>query len=368
MLERFHVPDDQAVRVDSEGLRQTVISLFEKVGVPSEDAVVAADVLVFADLRGVDSHGVSNMLRSYIRGYNEGTVNPVPKWKIIRERPATATIDCDGGLGVVVGPRAMEIAIEKAKNVGVGMVTMRNGGHMGMISYYAMQALDHDMIGLSMTAAGPGVVPTFGREPRLGTNPIAVAAPAKTGNPFVLDIATSIVAANKLGLARRIGSLIPGGYVADMEGTPIMDEGPLPDQYRVLPVGSTREQGSHKGYGLACVVEILCGILSGGGYAFMPERLANTYGHYHHMVAAYSIDAFTDVDDFKSLMDDWMQGLRDTPAAVGHEKVIVPGDPEEEEYQHRLEVGIPLHPEVIDWFKDITKELEVPYLLSSDSA
>ena len=363
MLERFHVPEDSAIRVDHEALRTMITSLLNKVGVPQGDAKLASDVLVTADLRGVDSHGVSNMLRSYIRGYNDGTINPTPKWSIVRERPATATIDCDGGLGVVVGPKAMDIAIQKAKDVGVGMVTMKNGGHMGMISYYAMQALEHDMIGLSMTAAGPGVLPTFGREPRVGTNPIALAAPGGKSHPFVLDIATSIVAANKLGLARRIGSLIPGGYVSDMEGTPIMDEGPLPDQYRVLPVGSTRESGSHKGYGLACVVEILCGILSGGGYAFMPERLANTYGHYHHMVAAYSIDAFTDVDYFKELMDDWMQGLRDTPTAPGHERVIVPGDPEHETTIDRSENGIPLHPEVIDWFKDISKEMEVPYLL-----
>ena len=363
MLERFHVPEESAIRVDHEALRSMVVSLLKKVGVPQDDALLASDVMVTADLRGVDSHGVSNMLRGYIRGYNEGTVNPDPKWTIVRERAATATIDCDGGLGVVIGPKAMEIAIEKAKTVGVGMVTMKNGGHMGMISYYAMQALEHDMIGLSMTAAGPGVLPTFGREPRLGTNPIALAAPGGRGHPFVLDIATSVVAANKMGLARRLGSLIPGGYVTDMEGTPIMDEGPLPEQYRSLPLGSTREMGSHKGYGLACIVEILCGILSGGGYAFMPERLANTYGHYHHMVAAYSIDAFTDVDHFNNLMEDWMQGLRETPTAPGHERVIVPGGPEYEADMERRNLGIPLHPEVIEWFKDISKELELPYLL-----
>ena len=143
-----------------------ITSLLNKVGVPQDDAKLASDVIVTADLRGVDSHGVSNMLRSYIRGYNDGTINPTPKWSIVRERPATATIDCDGGLGVVVGPKAMDIAIQKAKEVGVGMVTMKNSGHMGMISYYAMQALEHDMIGLSMTAAGPGVLPTFGKEPR----------------------------------------------------------------------------------------------------------------------------------------------------------------------------------------------------------
>ena len=371
MLARFHVPEEQAVKVDSEELRKMVVSLFEKVGVPSDDAALGADALVLADLRGVDSHGVSNMLRSYIDGYNAGTINPTPNWTIVRERPATATIDCDGGLGVMIAPKAMEIAIEKAKNVGLGMVTMKNSRHMGMASYHAMLALKHDMIGVAMTAVGAGVLPTFGREPRLGTNPIAVAVPAGKDHPFVLDIATSIVASNKLSLARRIGSLIPGGYVADMEGTPIMEEGPLPDQYRVLPVGSTRELGSHKGYGLACVVEILCGILSGGGYAFMPEERAATgqirgfagRGGARHMVAAYSIDAFTDVDDFKGIMDEWMQGLKATPPAPGQERVLVPGQPEYETELDRRENGVPLHPEVIDWFKDISQELEIPYLL-----
>ena len=363
MLEQFHVPEEMAIRVDHEALKSMVKSLFEKMGVPSADASLGADVMVTADLRGVDSHGVSNMMRSYIRGYNEGTINPNPVWTIERQSPATATIDCDAGLGIFIGPKAMEIAIEKAKNVGLGMVTMKNGGHMGMVSYYAMLALKHDMIGVAMTAAGPGVLPTFGREPRLGTNPIAVAAPAGKEHPFVLDIATSVVAANKLGLARRLGSLIPGGYLTDMEGTPIMEEGPLPDQYRVLPLGSTRELGSHKGYGLACVVEILCGILSGGGYAFMPESLANTRGHYRHMVAAYRIDAFTDVNEFKELMDEWMQGLKETPTAPGHDRVLVPGQPEFEAEMERREQGIPLHPEVIEWFENISRELEIPYLL-----
>jgi len=363
MLQRFHVPEEMAIRVDHEALRSMVKSLFEKMGVPPADASIGADVVVTADLRGVDSHGVSNMVRSYLRGYSEGMINPRPEWTIERQSPATATIDCDAGLGIIIGPKAMEIAIEKARNVGVGMVTMKNGGHMGMISYYAMQALEHDMIGVAMTAAGPGVLPTFGREPRLGTNPIAVAAPAGKGHPFVLDIATSVVAANKLGLTRRIGSLIPGGYVTDMEGTPIMEEGPLPAQYRALPLGSTRELGSHKGYGLACVVEILCGILSGGGYAFLPESLANPRGHYRHMVAAYSIDAFTDVNEFKKLMDEWMQGLKETPTAPGHDRVLVPGQPEYESDLERREKGIPLHTEVIEWFQDISKELEIPYLL-----
>ncbi|MCH8109414.1 MAG: Ldh family oxidoreductase, partial [Chloroflexi bacterium] len=147
-------------------------------GVPDKDCELAADVLVTSDLRGVDSHGVSNMLRVYVNGYNEGSLNPRPNWRILRETPATANIDSDTGLGIIVVPKAMEIAIEKAKKVGVGMVTIRNARHLGMASYHAMMALEHDMIGTCMTSCPPGVLPTFGAEPRLGTNPIALAAPA----------------------------------------------------------------------------------------------------------------------------------------------------------------------------------------------
>ncbi len=371
MLQQFKVHEEDAVRVDAEALRHMVSAILEKVGVPPEDAALGADCLVAADLRGVDSHGVSNMLRYYVTGYTSGQINPRPQWSVVRETPATATVDCDGGLGIIIGPKAMEIAIHKAENTGLGMVTMNNGRHMGMASYHAMLALKHDMVGVCMTAVGAGVLPTFGREPRLGTNPIAVAVPAGKEPPFVLDIATSVVAANKLGIARRLGATIPGGYVADMDGTPIMEPGPLPDQYLVLPFGSTREMGSHKGYGLACVVEILCGILSGGGYAFMPEGGGSAgairgfagRGGARHMVAAYSIEAFTDVAEFKATMDEWLQGLKATPPAPGHERVLVPGQPEHEAEQERRARGIPLHKEVIGWFQDISRELAIPYLL-----
>ena len=191
MLEQFKVRKTDAIMVREASLRETVTSIFEKMGVGESDSVLATDVLVKADMRGVETHGVSNMLRAYVTGYGSGGINPSPNWRVVRETPATATVDSDRGLGIIVVPKAMEIAIEKARKVGVGMVAIRNGRHLGMASYHAMMALEHDMIGTCMTSCPPVVLPTFGAEPRLGTNPIAVAAPADKEPPFVFDAATS---------------------------------------------------------------------------------------------------------------------------------------------------------------------------------
>jgi L-2-hydroxycarboxylate dehydrogenase (NAD+) len=359
MLHRFAEKEQDFPRVPEAQLRETVVHIFEKMKLSSEDCRLAADVLVTADMRAVESHGVSNLLRGYVRGYQQGTSNPNPKWSIIRETPSTATIDCDHGLGIIVAPKAMDLAIEKAKKVGIGMVTMRNGGHMAMASYHAMRALKHDMIGLCMTAAIPDMFPTFGAEPRLGTNPIALAAPADKEAPFVYDAATTVVAGNKLGLARRAGIMLPAGWIADATGAPIMTETdpPAPGMNRLLPLGSTREMGSHKGYGLACVVEILSSILSGGGYGRVGRFTFN------HCVTAYSIEAFMDAAEFKRTMDEWLQLLKCTKPAPGHERVLYPGLPEAEAEVERRAKGIPLHPEVIAWFRSACKELSIPCLL-----
>jgi len=357
VLEVFHVKEADAVRVRHEDLRATVAALFLKAGVPSADAALGADVLVAADLRGVDSHGVSNMLRSYLQRYASGEINPRPNWRITRETPAIANIDCDGGLGIVIAPKAMELAIQKARNTGVGVVTMARGRHVGMAAYHAMLALPHDMIGVCLSAPNVQVVPTFGAIERLGTNPIAVAAPAKDEPPFVYDAATSAVAVNKIRLAQRMDAVIPGGLIADASGVPIMADGKVPAQFKMLPTGATREIGSHKGYGLACVVEILCSILSGSGFA-----VVNPSAWAQHYVAAYRIDAFSDVDEFKTTMDEFLRMLKATPPAPGHERVLVPGQPEAEEEVERRAHGIPLHKEVIQWFDSICAEMSVPSL------
>ncbi len=358
MLEQFHVREEDAVRVQEAPLRATVAAIFEKMGVPAGDAELAADVLVTADLRGVESHGVSNMLRTYVAAYNRGEINPHPNWRVVRETPATANVDSDRGLGIIVAPKAMEIAIEKARATGLGMVTISNGHHMGMASYHAMLALKHDMIGISMTACPPSVLPTFGAETRVGTNPIAMAAPAREEPPFVYDAATSVVAGNKIGLARRVGAKIPSGWLGDEQGSPFMEPIDPPTPYYLLPLGSTRESGSHKGYGLACVVDILSGILSGTAYGMVPGR-----PNFSHFVGAYSIEAFTEVDRFKELMDDFLRTLRETPPAPGHERVFYPGLPEWEAERDRRANGIPLHKEVVQWFRDISSELGIAHTL-----
>lgn len=354
-LEAFHVREEDATRVDEGALRTTTQALIAKMGVPAADAAIAADVLLSADLKGHDSHGVSNMLKAYLDGYGDGSINPLPDWRITRERASTATIDCDRGLGVILAPKAMAIAIDKARVTGMGMVTMGNGRHLGMAQYHARLALEHDMIGVCMTATTPVVPPTFGREGRLGTNPIAFAAPAGEEPPFVLDMATSTIAVNKFRNAKRMGEKLPPGMVADPDGTPIMDPVLVPDDFLPLPLGSTREMGSHKGYGLAAMVEILCGILSGAGFAARNGR-----GPFQHMVAAYSIDAFIDVPEFKETMDDFLRTLKATPPAPGHERVLVPGQPEAEEEIERRAKGIPLHNEVVESLRGLCAEFSVP--------
>ena len=365
MVERFKIDLSDAIRVREGPLREMVADIFKKVGVPDEDAAIGADCLVTADLRGVDTHGVSNESRTYIQQFKSGVTNPRPNLRVLRETPASANIDCDKGLGIIVAPKAMEMAIQKAKNVGVGVVTMRNGRHLGMASYHAMMALEHDMIGMCMTSTPAVVVPTFAAEPRYGTNPIAIAVPAGEEAPFVFDAATSLVAHNKLGIALRLDVDMLPGWIVSEEGTPIMEEAPAPplgphglSMANLLSLGATRELGSHKGYGLACMVDILSGILTGGGYGANPGR--PNFGHY---VAAYNIEAFVDTGDFKRTMDEWLRMLKSTPPAPGHDRVLYAGLVEAEVEAERRANGIPLHPEVIDWFRDVCGELTIPFTL-----
>jgi L-2-hydroxycarboxylate dehydrogenase (NAD+) len=359
MLERFHVSAEDEVRISEGALRDAVRAIFVACGVPDDDAANGADALVMADLRGVETHGVSNMLRRYVEWFRTGVHNPQPEWVIERESPATATIDGDRGLGIIQGFPAMRLAIEKARNVGIGAVTMRNSGHLGGIGHFAMLAAEEDMIGLCMTASSLLVPPTFGALPRIGTNPIAYAAPANR-MPFVLfDAAMSTIASNKVGLSRRLGALLEPGWIAGLDGAPLTEPSPAPqdDAYLLMPLGGTREQGSHKGYGLGLFVEIMTTMLS-GSIPRMIERDTRP----RHFFAAFDIAAFTDVAAFKDTMDRMLETLEETPPAPGHERVLYPGLPEHEAESERREHGIPLHVEVIDWFDAMTDELSVPRL------
>ena len=361
MLDRFKVPDEDQVRIGHDALRRTVAAVFEKMGCPPGDAAEGADTLVQTDLRGVETHGVSNMLRYYVEEFQSGKLNPAPEVSVIRETPGTVTLDGDRGLGVIVAPGAMRRAIAKARQVGVGIAVMQNSGHMGAVGHHAMLAARENMIGMATTSGGAGtrvfVLPTFAAEPRLGTNPISIAAPART-EPFLLfDAATTAIAGNKIYLAERVGALLEPGWIAERDGTPIMEprESPGRQNYWQLPLGGIREQGSHKGYGLAMIPEVLGTMLSGARPAMLPgDRLAQD-----HYFAAYDIAAFTDPDWFLDTMDEMLRTLRETKPAAGHERVLYPGLAEHEEEVDRRANGIPLHAEVIEWFDHITAELEI---------
>ena len=354
ILERFKVPAKDQVNVSEAALRATVTQIFEKLGLTPQDAAEGADVLTMTDLRGVETHGVSNMLRAYVRDYKAGKLDPKPGWRIVRQSPATAVIDAERRLGIIVAPKAMRLAMDKARAVGVGVVTVYNSGHFGAIGHYAMQAAEQGMVGVCFTGAGLSVVPTFAAKPLLGTNPIALAAPARREAPMLFDAATSAIAGNKIRLAIRVGSPLLPGWVTDKEGTPIMEEKPVfnRDEFYQAPLGGTREQGSHKGYGFALMAEVLSTMLAGA----LPTMLRPGSGSKNHF-AAYNIEAFTDPEQFKTSMDDMLRTLRTAQPAPGEERVLYPGLSEAEEVVHRRANGIPLHKEVLAWFAECTREL-----------
>lgn len=356
----YRVSEDLARHVEPDALRAQAASILTGAGLSPEDAELVAEALVSADLRGVDSHGVSNLVREYVDALASGNYNPRPQFRVIASSPSGGSIDSDGGHGIVVGKYAMDIAIEKAKVTSVGMVSIINSRHIGMAAYTAMQALEHGMIGVCTSATGPRMLPTFGREPRLGTNPIAVAVPALTEAPFVFDAAWTTVAGNKLKLSRRLGSDLPARLVADEGGNPILEPTKVEPYHHtsMLPLGSERETGSHKGYSMAAVTEILSSML--GGSIFM-ARIGT--GRSCHFVAAIDPAGFGDPQTFLEHMDEFLRELKNTPPAEGHERVLYPGLRESELEEERSKRGIPLHPEVLDDLRDMCAEVGVDYTL-----
>ena len=362
MLDRFKVPADIAVRVAPEAMREAVEAIFARLGMSEGDAAKCADVLIYADVRGIDSHGVSNMMRPYVAGLKSGHINPRPVMRRVRDLPAAVSVDGDKGLGLGQGKALMELACERAKANGVAVVTAFNSGHYGPSAYFAHLALAHDMIGVSMTAGGLQVAPTQGAEPLLGLNPIGIAAPADKQPPFIFDASMSSVAGNKIQLLRRVGGEVLPGWIAAEDGTPIMAETAVPGKFLMLPLGATREIGSHKGFGLSMLVEVLCSALTGTGAG--PHR---RQGVAHHFMA-YNVGAFTEVDTFKADMDAYLGSILACKPAAGERRVVYPGIPEHEAEQDRRAHGIPYHPEVIEWFNGVMAELGAHSPLPSAAA
>ena len=350
----------QTVRVPEMTLREFAVAAFLALGVPDEDAANAANTLIEADLRGIGSHGMARLDRFYLTPLESGLVNPRPEWIVRAESPSTATIDADGGLGLSVGVRAMNLAIEKAREVGSGWVTVANSRHFGAAGVYATQALAHDMIGISMTNTGPIVLPAGGAEPRLGSNPIAVAAPTADGTPFIFDAATSVVSAGKFDTYHRQGKLAPEGWGLTDDLQPIRNPARGPGGRRILPLGSDLEHSSYKGYGLAMIVDILCGVLSGmgPGLAIAGSGVAGGYQS-AHFFGAMRIDAFTDADGFRQSMSDYMAALRETPPLPNVESVLVPGDIEAETIEDRKRNGIPLYMDSVESLRNVAQRLNL---------
>lgn len=335
-------------------------------GCPKQDAETAATVLLSADLRGIDSHGIARM-SGYVRLWESKRINPAPEMTIVHETPSTATVDGDAGLGLVVAPKAMKIAIEKSKATGSGWISVRNSNHFGIAGYHAMMALETDMIGVAMTNASPLVTPTFSKERMLGTNPIAVAIPAGQEPPFVTDMATTTIPNGKLEVLKRQNIQAEQGWVQDKAGFPTTDPDAVKNGGALLPLGGDRTHGSHKGYALGAIVDIFSGVFSGANfgpwvppfvsYLPLPEnQVGRGIGHF---LGAMRIDGFQPADDFKANMDKWIGRFRRAEPAPGNEKVLIPGDPERLLEAERREQGIPLLPAVIEDLERLSKKYAV---------
>src|SRR5580698_1930053 len=305
------------------------IEIFRRIGCPDNDAHTAAAALLSADLRGIDSHGVARLI-GYVRLSEAGRANPRPVLRILHETPSTAVIDGDSGLGLVVAPYAMEVAIRKAAACGTGWVSVQNSNHFGIAGYHALAAVQKDMIGIAMTNASALVAPTFSIERLLGTNPICVAVPAGEEPPFVADLATTTAANGKLEILQRKNEPAPPGWIQDKDGRPSSDPHALKSGGALLPLGGDREHGSHKGYALGAVVDILSAILSGANYgpwvppfvAFLPVAPDLPGKGIGHFFGAMRVDAFRPAADFKLHMDQWIRRFRSARPVEGQARVL----------------------------------------------
>jgi LDH2 family malate/lactate/ureidoglycolate dehydrogenase len=350
-----------------EQLFDFTVRVFRHFGVPEEDARTAATVLQAADLRGIDSHGVAR-LHSYFDMLTLGRIEPKANVTIVRESPSTATVDGGNGLGLVVGPKANAIAMEKALTAGSGWVSVRNTNHFGIAGYYVLQALQRDLIGWAMTNTTKLVAPLWGAERMLGTNPIAIAFPGLEEPAIVIDMATTAAAYGKIEIARRAKKPIPTGWAIDRTGATTTDPNAMIDGGAMLPLGSDRERGGHKGYGLAVMVDVLSAVLSGANWGpFVPpfalrqEIPTRSVGKgIGHFFGALRIDAFIDTNEFKKQIDEYVRTLRKTRAAPGTTGPLVPGDPEREAEAIRRREGIPVVAAVVDELRDISGKTGIP--------
>jgi LDH2 family malate/lactate/ureidoglycolate dehydrogenase len=352
-----------------EKLRSFTFSVFKKMGCSDEHAKLATDVLIKSDLRGIDSHGVAR-LSGYYRLWEKKRINATPNIKIVHETPTTATVDGDAGLGLVVAPFAMQVAIDKAEKFGSGWVSVKNSNHFGIAGYHALMAVAKDMIGISMTNASPLVAPTYANERLLGTNPMCYAFPAGKYPPVIVDMATAAAANGKLEIAQRANKEIPDGWVQTKDGQNSNNPSELKTGGSLLPLGSDKDHGSHKGYGLSATVDILSAVLSGANYgpwvppfvAFLepdPNPVGEGLGHF---LGAMRVDGFRPAQDFKNHLDNWIERFKNAETINPDQKVIIPGEPEHQFEQERKASGIPLIDAVVNDLNELAQKIGITQL------
>ncbi|MCY1514443.1 putative oxidoreductase YjmC [compost metagenome] len=347
-------------------LRIFTETIFMKMGCSTEHAALAADVLIRSDLRGIDSHGVAR-LSGYVRLWEKNRINVQPDIRIVHETPSTATIDGDRGLGLVVAPFAMKIAIEKAKQYGSGWISVKNSNHFGIAAYHSSLAVEQDMIGISMTNASPLVAPTYANERLLGTNPMCYAFPAGKYPPVIVDMATAAAANGKLEIAQRANKNVPDGWVQDKDGKSSVNPNELKNGGSLLPLGGDKDHGSHKGYGLGATVDILSAVLSGANYgpwvppfvAFLDPPADPVGAGIGHFFGAMRVDGFRPAADFKAHLDNWIDRFKSAKTIDPAKKVIIPGEPEHQFEEERKAHGIPLIDVVADDLHALAKRFEI---------
>ena len=351
--------------IDTEAFRKFALDVFRFLDVPRDQAVDAIDPLIWASLRGVDTHGIRNFKSYYVDPVAEQRIKPRPEFVIEYETAMSARADGDGGLGLVAARWGMRLAIEKATVSGMGLVSMRNSNHLGAAGFFSHLAVEQNMIGLCMSghlyADGneSGMPPVFSLQPMFGTNPLSVAIPCGKEPPFVLDMSTSIVPVNRVEMMRESGESIPLGWCLDAGGRPTAD----PAAAKIyLPLGGTRELGAHKGFGLAMFVEILTALLSGGwseksGESFSQDQIAHVFG-------AARIDLFREPGEFKTGMDAMIGSIHRAPTVPGHERIYVPGEIEHDVEQERRRHGIPLRDSEVRELRELSDQYGVPLCLS----
>lgn len=351
-------------RYSPEELAIILQQIFEGMGAPSSEASLIGDVLLQAELRSIPSHGVMRV-KDYYDLWRAGRLNLTPKPEVVHETMTTAVVDGDNGMGMIPGVMAMGLAMEKAAHAGTGWVAVRNSNHNGIAGYYSMMALEHDMIGISMTNANPLVAPTFSVSRLLGTNPLAVAIPAGEEPPFVADFASTPIARGKLAMMEKRGEEAPPGFVQDASGIPSTDPAIITRGGAIVPLGGDREHGSHKGYCLGAIIDILSAVLPGANFGpFVPPQVSYLEPRpdapgkgLGHFFGAMRIDAFQQADDFKRMMDLWIRTFRSASPAEGQQRVYIPGDIERESEARLMQEGIVLNTKVEDDLKQIAAAL-----------